>query len=214
MKPLFYASIIAVLLLSCSIRIQAQRNNLKFYLPELLKLSLSPDSVSYCNVLYQNSIKEPTYQISGLLCTISPNNFNDKSKQPNLANWLNAQTSNYDAFEITKRDRIRTNRLISGIGLATSFVANVIGDFLFDDGYRKYTLIPVVGPFITIGIIESHQNEEYWPGAKGLLILSGVAQTAFATYFIISLTKHSKPAEAKNLEVVSSMNSIKLRFQF
>jgi hypothetical protein len=214
MKTLYYASMIAVSLLLYSIRILAQTTNLRLDLTESMKLSFIQDSVLYNNILNQVSNKEPTSQFSGLVCNIPPNHFNDKSQQPNLTNWSDAHSSNYDASEITRRDHIRTNRLISGIGLATSYGVTVIGDFLFDDGYRKYTLIPVIGPFITIGIIESHQNEEYWPGAKGLLILSGVAQSALATYFIISLERHSKPVETKNLAIVSSMNSIKLRVQF
>jgi len=215
MKTLYYVSMIAVLLLLYSIRIPAQTTNLKLDLIESTKLSFIHGSVPYDNILSQVSNKEPTSQFSGLGCTVPPNHFHVKSQQPNLTNWSDAYSSNYDASEIMRREHIRTNRLISGIGLATSYGVTVIGDFLFDDGYRKYTLIPVIGPFITIGIIEkSHQNEEYWPGAKGLLILSGVAQSAFATYFIISLASHSKPAEMKNLAIVSSMNSVKLRVQF
>ncbi len=111
------------------------------------------------------------------------------------------------------RDRIRTHRLISGLGLAISWTATVIGDMMYDDSYRAYTLIPVIGPFITIGIIES-KGGVYWRGAKDLLILSGIAQSIFATYFVISLVSRPKPREKITVAIIPTFNSINLKIQF
>lgn len=113
----------------------------------------------------------------------------------------------------TERNRIRTNRLISGLGLATSWIATVIVDSLVWDGYRQYTLVPVIGPWITLVKMASNEDQG-WPGAKELLFLSGVAQTGFATYFIISLARHPKPRETKNVAIWTNFNSINLRIQF
>ena len=110
----------------------------------------------------------------------------------------------------TERNRIRTNRLISGLGLATSWIATVIVDSLVWDGYRQYTLVPVIGPWITLVKMASNEDQG-WPGAKELLFLSGVAQTGFATYFIISLARHPKPRETKNVAIWTNFNSINLR---
>lgn len=123
-------------------------------------------------------------------------------------------------FEVNKesgsqRDPVRTHRMISGIGLATTYVSTVVVDLFYDDGFRKYTLIPVVGPFITIGKIENNRDiYEYWPGTKGLLILSGVAQTAFATYFVVSLVRHPKNDKTKNLTFTTSLNTMSVRIRF
>jgi len=111
----------------------------------------------------------------------------------------------------TERNRIRTSRLVSGLGLAVSWVGTVIGDLLYEDGYRQYTLIPVIGPWITLAKLGSDPG---WTGAKPLLILSGVAQAGFATYFIISLTRQPKPRETKNVAIWTNFNSINLRIQF
>lgn len=113
----------------------------------------------------------------------------------------------------TARNPIRTHRLISGLGLAVIWTATVIVDLMYDDGYREFTLIPVIGPFITIGIIES-KGEEYWPGAKGLLILSGLAQSIFATYFVISLTSRPKPRKKITAVIYPTLNSINLKILF
>ena len=149
------------------------------------------------------------------LFDIIPDHFTGRSKQPDLVKLSDNNIFNYEAFGVSIRNPVRTNRLISGSLLAFSYGATVFVDFLYDDGFRQYTLIPVIGPFITIGKIESHKGEyEYWPGAKGLLILSGVAQSAFATYFVISLTKHSKLDKTKNITLASSLNSMTLKIKF
>jgi hypothetical protein len=157
--------------------------------------------------------------------------FKDRSSQPAFSSRPNVPTqdnfrellnTSRNTFTLnfratmekdTERDRLKKHRLISGLGLAGSWVATVIVDFLYEDGYRGYTLIPVIGPFITIATIE-HRHEGYWPGAQGLLILSGIAQSALAAYFVISLVRHPKPSETKNVTLWPSLNSMNLRIQF
>jgi hypothetical protein len=109
--------------------------------------------------------------------------------------------------------RIRKQRLISGLGLAASWVGTIVGDVLMNDGYRSTTLIPVVGPWITLARMGSN-HDPGWPGAKALLVISGIAQTGFATYFVISLTRHPKPKETKAVSLSVGFNTINLGLQF
>jgi hypothetical protein len=109
--------------------------------------------------------------------------------------------------------RIRKQRLISGLGLAASWVGTVVGDLLYEDGYRSTTLIPVVGPWITLVRMASN-HDPGWRGAKALLVISGIAQTGLATYFIVSLTRHTRPKETKAVALSVGFNTINLRLQF
>ncbi len=160
-----------------------------------------------------------------------PNQFNLGSSEPGLPRQLSVQSrdnlsiignahrkamlSDLEASEKNdpERNRIRKQRLLSGLGLAASWVGTVVVDLLAEDGYRSTTMIPVVGPWITLARMASN-NDPGWPGAKALLILSGVAQTGLATYFIISLTRHPKPRETKSVTISASFNTINLRIQF
>jgi hypothetical protein len=160
-----------------------------------------------------------------------PNQFNMRPNEPGLPRWLSVQSRDDltifgDAFRKAlisdlgtseendpERKRIRTRRLVSGLGLAISWIGTVVVDLLYDDGYRPTTVIPVAGPWITLARMASN-HDPGWPGAKALPILSGVAQTGLATYFIISLTRHPKPRETKNVAISASFNMINLRIQF
>jgi hypothetical protein len=149
-----------------------------------------------------------------------PNDFMSMFDQPGLLSGprvhMEKRKENLSTREENnaERDRIRRNRLISGLGLAGSWAATIAGDLFFDDEYRGCTLIPVIGPFITIAAVSSRGGGSYWKGAEGLLILSGVAQTAFATYFIISLAKKPKSSETKPVTIWPSLTSLNLRIQF
>ncbi len=105
------------------------------------------------------------------------------------------------------QDPVKKRRLVSGLLFAASWAATVVGDFFFQDSYRATTLIPVVGPWITLARIANYHGWAY-PAAKALLVLSGVAQTGFATYFIISLTQHSKPGETKSVAISAGLNTL------
>ena len=172
---------------------------------------------------------EATPDGSASRSSIGLNHFNNRSNRAGLSNRLrvqsyddlipfwdatrNASLSDFGALEgkEAEMDRLRTRRLVSGLGLAVSWVGTVVGDLLYDDGYRQYTLVPVAGPWITLAKLGSNPG---WPGAKPLLILSGVAQTGFAAYFIISLARRPKPRETKNIAIWTNFNSIHLRIQF
>jgi hypothetical protein len=166
-----------------------------------------------------------------LKSSVGQNRSTDRSIQPGLSNRpsfrshddliefsdaaRNASTSAKGPLggDDTETNRIKTQRLISGLGLAVSWGGTVIVDLLEQDGYRGSTLIPVIGPWITLARM-ARNHDSGWPGAKALLVVSGLAQTGFATFFIISLTSHPKPKETKNLAISAGLNSINLKIQF
>lgn len=76
---------------------------------------------------------------------------------------------------------------VSGYGLLTSWVVTALGSSIMGDTRLKTTIIPVVGPFITINKIENDPYSYYQPGGKALLTISGIVQSTFAVYSIISL---------------------------
>ena len=108
------------------------------------------------------------------------------------------------------QDRIKKNRLVSGLLLAGSWVATIVVDLFYQDNYRATTLIPIVGPWLTLGKIHG----QGWGGVDALLILSGVAQAGFATWFIVSLSQHSKPSDTKSVTISAGLNTLNLRIQF
>lgn len=140
--------------------------------------------------------------------------FNTTSAKASLTQIdFNAKTFNHDVFMVAKTDQNMNWTKFSAIGLVSTYGATVIGDVIMGDPFKQYTLIPVIGPFITIGIIENDPMADY-NGAKGLLILSGMAQTTFATLLIISLSKRSKLDKTKSLSFKSSLNSVSLKIKF
>jgi len=109
--------------------------------------------------------------------------------------------------------RIRKQRLVSGLFLAASWAGTVVVDLIVWDGYRSTTMIPVFGPWITLARMASN-DDPGWQGAKALLVASGVAQAASATWFIISLTRHPKLREARAVSLSAGFNMVSLRIQF
>lgn len=94
-----------------------------------------------------------------------------------------ARQSEYNPWTIHKK--------ISAIGFASSMAATFVGSLAMDDEFFATTVIPVVGPFVTIARIENDPNSFYQPGGKQLLTASGIIQSAFAIYFVTSLIGES-----------------------
>jgi len=94
-----------------------------------------------------------------------------------------SQQSEYNPWTI--------HRKISAIGFAGSMAATLVGSLAMDDEFFATTVIPVVGPFVTIARIENDPNSDYLPGGKQLLTASGILQSAFAVYFVTSLIGES-----------------------
>lgn len=78
------------------------------------------------------------------------------------------------------------HKKVARYGLAGSMTATLIGSLAMDDDFFATTVIPVVGPFVTIVRIENDPASYYQPGGKPLLIASGVTQSAFLVYLIVA----------------------------
>lgn len=81
----------------------------------------------------------------------------------------------------------RIHRKVAQYGLGASIAATFVGALATDDELFETTIIPVVGPFVTMARIEGSDEYFYQSGGRTLLIASGVTQTAFLAYFVVAL---------------------------
>lgn len=78
------------------------------------------------------------------------------------------------------------HKKVAQYGLAGSMAATFVGSLAMDDEFFETTVIPVVGPFVTMVRVESDPDIFYRPGGRPLLIASGVTQSAFLTYLVVA----------------------------
>jgi hypothetical protein len=106
------------------------------------------------------------------------------------------------------------HRQISGWGLISTMGITFVGSLAMNDEFFATTIIPIVGPFVTIARIENNPRSYYQPGGKPLLIAAGVAQVGFLSYYVISWAK-GKSYNAKFSVLPSSQSfGIAMRYQF
>ena len=74
------------------------------------------------------------------------------------------------------------HRQIAALGLASTMAATLVGSLAMGDDYFATTVLPIVGPWVTMIRIENDPNSEYLPGGKPLLIASGILQGGFLIY--------------------------------
>jgi len=96
---------------------------------------------------------------------------------------------NYSTLPIDKNP-YSIHKKISGYGLFSSWIITALGSGIMGDKMFGTTVIPVVGPFVTISRIENDPYGTYLPGGKGLLTVSGIVQSTFAFYYIYSLISY------------------------
>lgn len=89
-----------------------------------------------------------------------------------------ARQNYYNPWSIHKK--------VARYGLAGSMAATLLGSLAMDDEFFATTVIPVVGPFVTIVRVENDPASYYEPGGKPLLIASGVTQSAFLIYLVVA----------------------------
>jgi len=70
-------------------------------------------------------------------------------------------------------------------GWATTAGITLLGSAAMGDESFATTVIPVVGPFMTISQIENDPNLYYLPGAKNMLLASGLLQASFFSLWIM-----------------------------
>jgi len=186
MKILHYSMIISLVLLLHSVRVYAQSSSMKPGPPELMQLSF-----------HFNKISEQTEMLKTLDMHSDFHYIND-----------------YQNINDNQINNIRTHRIISGIGFLTSYTVPLLFDAIAfpDDEYMAYLLIPVIGPYLHLSMAG---KDYYWSGTiRGFLIFDAIAQTVFATYFVISLASNPKPGNSKNLTIIPSLNTLTIRAQF
>jgi len=120
------------------------------------------------------------FEIEQVLKVTKARDNSSSTRRPSEQNWRRQSQSNGFSNPYT------VHKKIAQWGLASTIAATFIGSLAMGDDYFATTIIPVVGPFVTMARIESNPNDSYLPGGKPLLIASGVAQTGFLIYFIAS----------------------------
>ncbi len=100
-----------------------------------------------------------------------------------------------------------THKKISGYGLFISWALTALSSSAMGDEMFATTVIPVVGPFVTIQRIESDPyGGEYLPGGKELLTVSGIVQSTFAIYYIYSLISYSNWSDQSRFSITPTIN--------
>lgn len=108
------------------------------------------------------------------------------------------------------------HRTISGWGLFSTWCATALGSAAMGDKMVATTVIPIVGPFITIMRIEDSPNTDYLPGGKELLIISGATQSAFAIYYVVSWIGQAnyEPTYGLSIQPTFQNSGIRITYKF
>ena len=133
------------------------------------------------------------------------------TKEPNQAN---TQKQNYSNSDDRKLIQLRNKVNIGRYGLFYSWLLTVAGSAAMGDGMIETTVLPVLGPFITIIRVESVENEEFLPGGKQLLMLSGTIQSSFAVYYVIALVNESNYKQTYGFKIQPSDENIGLKLTY
>lgn len=96
-----------------------------------------------------------------------------------------------DSFSNYNPQKYKTQKNIGRYGWASVAGLTLIGSAAMGDEMFATTVIPVVGPFVTMIRIENDPNSTYLPGGKELLITSGILQVSFFSYWMYYLIKDS-----------------------
>lgn len=88
-------------------------------------------------------------------------------------------------------DKYSTQKAIGRYGSAATLGLTLIGSAAMGDEMFSTTVIPIVGPFITMIRIENDPDYEYLSGGKVLLITSGALQVSFFSYWMYYVIKDS-----------------------
>lgn len=73
---------------------------------------------------------------------------------------------------------VRFHSIIAGVGLGLVYGATVVGSLTIGDGFWSTTIIPLVGPLITIIRVADSPGSRFLPGGLPLLIVSEALQAA------------------------------------
>jgi len=95
---------------------------------------------------------------------------------------------------------------VSAVGFWTTYGLTFIGSAAVGDATFATTIIPVIGPFISIWVVEvkSRENEDvhFIKGGRELLLTSGYLQTGFALSYIVFKIGQTSYGASKKLTIV------------
>jgi hypothetical protein len=129
------------------------------------------------------------YIIGSGIFLIIMGSFNNSFAQTNLSpNISYSKTSYYNQWYYNPWT---IQRKIATYGLIGSWGVTLVGSLAMNDDDIGTTIIPVVGPFVSITRIENDPNQFYRPGGRQLLMTSGIVQSAFLIYLVVSLIGES-----------------------
>lgn len=102
-----------------------------------------------------------------------------------------------EVTRITKEIKVDRNKpnfqkSICKKGLIYSWVFTVIGSGAMGDAFFATTVIPIIGPIVTIIRIENDPDSYYLSGGKELLTLSAILQTSFTLCYLWSVADDSE----------------------
>ena len=111
---------------------------------------------------------------------------------------------------------LRRRTKVAGIALASAWGLTVLGSAAMDDAFAGTTILPIVGPWVTMARIEADDGQDYVPAGKGLLITAGIIQAGLLSYFIASYLKQTSFSSGLNVSPIlnSSGNGIALGYRF
>lgn len=137
-------------------------------------------------------------------------------EEKEVINELQKMENQTKSNNFFNKSKYRTPKLVGRWGMFFSWAATVAGSSAMGDEMFATTIIPVVGPFVTIYRIESNPNYYYLPGGQGLLLTSGFIQTFFASYYIYYLIKDSNYQDRYGLfiEPMQLAFGLKLTYKF
>jgi len=121
-------------------------------------------------------------------------NLNKALYRPIIATGDDTADYKSKAMKRKVRNRYYNNNLrrYSNRGLWYAWGATVFGSLVMGDASFGTTIIPVVGPFISMARIEADPDKVYMPAGRELLLVSGITQATLSLVYIYSLLKPPK----------------------
>lgn len=113
-----------------------------------------------------------------------------------------------------KNNPYRIHRQIAGIGLGSAMAATLVGSLAMDDDYFATTVLPIVGPWVTMIRIENDPYSGYLPGGRPLLIASGLVQGGLLVYYVVSLVKEKSYNPTMAVQIYPNQKGFSLTYRF
>ena len=174
-------------------------------------------------------VKTATYDCDGPIGDLLKFGMKDIAQQ--LAGLKTAQQSGTSALQspVIKEPRspqyyttfkynnpFNIHKKIGGYGLLTSWGLTVFGALAVNDQTIVTTMIPIVGPFISIWVIEKREDLHFIEGGKELLTKAGYVQSGFALYYLLSAVGYElwNPPKRISISTNDNFSGLCIRYSF